>query len=88
MVGLACKLAGEFTNEKAIHALIFDDKRAARRLALGFTDQRHYGTYLWHLRGRYVLDRDKREEFIEFLFPEVKDELLSVKRYKIWITGN
>jgi hypothetical protein len=88
MVGLACKLAADFPKENVIHALIFDDRRAAERLLLYFTDQRDHGTYLWHLRARYELDRAKKRQFIEFLLPEVKDELLSVKRYRVWITGN
>lgn len=83
VVRLGCKLASDFPKEKAIHALIFDDKKAARNLALGFTDERHYGTYLWHLRARYELDREKKRHFIEFLFPEVQDELLSLRRFRI-----
>ncbi len=87
MVGLACRLASEFPNETRIDALIFDDKKAARNLALGFTEQRHYGSYLWHLKARYELDRDKRREFIDFLLPDVQDRLLFLKRYRIWIVN-
>ncbi len=88
MTRLACKLAADFPREHAIHALIFDDKKAARRLALLCEDQRHHGAYLWHLRARYELDRDKKLQFIEFLFPEVQDGLLNLRRVKIWISGD
>jgi hypothetical protein len=87
MIQLACKLISDFPKENAVHALLFDDRKAARSLALYHTDQSHQGTYLWHLRARFELDREKNEQFIEFLNPEVKDGLLSVKRTRIWISS-
>src|SRR5437773_727864 len=82
---LACKLSIDFPKEDAIEALIFDDKKAARSLSPFWTaDQPHYGTYLWHLKGHYILDREKKQEFVEFLIPVVQDNLLGVKRYRIW----
>jgi hypothetical protein len=86
MSRLACKLTSEFRNESKVDALIFDDRNAARRIGSGFMDQPHLGEYLWHLRAHYVLDRDKKQQFIEFLFPSVKDELLSLTRYRIRIS--
>jgi hypothetical protein len=85
LVRLACQLASDFSNERSIHALVFDDKEAARRLALHHTDQPKHGIYLWHLRARYELRRDRNEHFIEFVSPEVQDDLLNVRRFKVWI---
>ena len=86
MTRLACKLASDFREEGAIDALIFDDRRAAQSFAPGFTDQHHYGTYLWHLRARFELDRTRKRQFIEFLVPEVEDGLLGLRRYRISIS--
>jgi hypothetical protein len=83
IVRLGCKLASDFPKETGIQALIFDDKKAARSLALHFTDQTNYGTYLWHLRARFELNRGTRQAFIEYLIPDLQDELLSPKRIRI-----
>jgi hypothetical protein len=88
MIGLACKLKSDFAKEASVQALIFDDKRAARNLALGLTDQTDYGVYLWHLRGRFELRHEDKLGFIEFLLPRVQDELLSLERVKIWISSS
>lgn len=88
MTRLACKLATEFGRQTDINALIFDDKKAAKSLALGFTDQREYGVYLWHLKAHYVRKQEIGLEFIDFLLPEVQDELLSVRRVRVWIEHN
>jgi hypothetical protein len=85
VVRLGCKLASDFAKETAIYVLIFDDKEAARRLSLGYTDQTDYGVYLWHLRGRYELNRQTNQQFIEVLVPEVKDGLLAIERIKYWL---
>lgn len=85
MTRLACQLASEFKGENRVDALIFDNRKAARSLAPGFSDQRHYGTYLWHLKGHYVLDRQKGEEYIEFVIPNLQDDLLTLRRVKVWI---
>ena len=87
IVRLACKLSSDFPKENNIQALIFDDRKAARNLATGLTDQSHYGTYLWHLRGRYELDRERKLHFVEFVSPQLQDQLLGVKRYKIWLSA-
>ncbi len=85
MTRLGCKLNADFPNEERIKVLIFDNRKAAASLAAGFTDQKHYGTYLWHVRARYELDRDKDIQFVEFVFPVFEDQLLSLKRYKVWL---
>jgi hypothetical protein len=82
---LGCKLNSDFPNEKHIKVLIFDDRKAAASLAAGFTDKSHNGTYLWHVRGRYELDRENDTQFIEYVFPVFEDQLLSLKRYKVWL---
>jgi hypothetical protein len=84
IVGLGCKLLSDIPHEEHINALMFDDAEAAKRLALLFTDEPNYRGYLWHLRGRFV--RDKDQQFVEFLFPEVQDNLLSLKRVKVLIS--
>ena len=43
---LACKLASDFPDETGMYALIFDDKKSAKSLSPGFTDQPNYWTYL------------------------------------------
>lgn len=84
MVGLACRLASDFPNEQTIDALIFDDKKAARNLLLYYEEQPHHVAYLWHLRGRYKLDREKRQQFIDLVVPVLRDELPSLRRERIW----
>ena len=86
VVRLACKLGSDFPNEDWIEVLIFDDRKAARRLAPGFTDQPHNWTYLWHLRGHYKLHRAEKKELIEYVVPEVEDGLPTLKRVKIWLS--
>ena len=83
LVRLACKLGSDYPDAGKIDALLFDDKHAARNLAPYFTDEKNYGTYLWHLRAHYELDRGKNIEFIEMVFPEYKDGLLDVFRIKV-----
>jgi hypothetical protein len=87
MVCLACKLATDFPTESAVDALIFDDKKAARNLALVFTDQTHYGLYLWHLRAHYTLDRKKKLHVIEYVVPIVEDNLLGLKRTRVLLSA-
>jgi hypothetical protein len=85
---LACKLASSFPNETGIEALIFDDKEAAKNLS-PFPDQRHHGTYLWHLRARYVLDREKKRQFVDFVYPDIGEEgILTVKRFRVWLASD
>ena len=86
IVRLACKLRVDFSKETAVHALIFDDKKAARNLRLGFTDQDGYGLYLWHLKARYELNRTTKQQFVEVLVPRIRDELLSSERIRYWLT--
>lgn len=83
MTRLACQLGSQFPKHSRIDALIFDDPGAARSLAVGMTDQRDYGTYLWHLRGHYVLDMEQSEQYIEFVIPDLQDNLLTLKRVKV-----
>lgn len=80
---LGCQLSADFPNEYAIQALIFDDKRAARSLALYAQDQQNHGTYLWHLRARYELNRRDKRQSIDFLLPYVDNGLLAVRRFKV-----
>ena len=82
---LACKLGSDFPDQKKVEAYIFDDEKAARNLAIYYTEQRGYGVYLWHFKARYTLDRTERLEFVEFVFPTLEDGLLSVRRVKVWL---
>jgi hypothetical protein len=82
IIRLGCKLISDFPHETRIHAWLFDDKGSARRLAPMFTDQRDYGIFLWHLKGRFELDRGNNKAFIEFLLPEYREGLLSVRRIR------
>jgi hypothetical protein len=75
----------EFAREGNIDAFMFDDKQAAKNLALGFEDQTNYIAYLWHLKAHYHHDRDEGSEFVEFLFPELNGDLPQIKRVKIWL---
>jgi hypothetical protein len=79
---LGCKLISDYQREKVVEALIFDDVDAARNLAPGFSDQAHYGTYLWHLRGRFELNRETSSAFVEFLTPEFREGLPSYRRIR------
>jgi hypothetical protein len=88
VIRLACKLDLDFPKENAIDALIFDDERAARNLTVGFTDQDNYVSYLWHLRAHYVLNRQNKEHFIEYLLPMVDHDLLGLLRIKVTLTSD
>lgn len=83
---LGCKIGSDFSTQRTVEAYIFDDEKAARNLSIYYTDQQGYGVYLWHFKARYVLDRDKKLEFVEFVFPAVEDGVLSAKHVKIWLT--
>lgn len=85
MTRIACKLAADLSAEHNIEALIFDDREAAKRFAPGFTDQRHHGKYLWHFKGRYTRNRNKDQNVVEFVIPELKDGLLGVQKVRITI---
>jgi hypothetical protein len=80
---LACKLGSDFAGQKKVEAYIFDDEKAARNLAIYYTEQRGYGVYLWHFKARYTLDRSKNSELIEYVFPTLEDGLLTVRRERI-----
>jgi len=83
---LACKPGSDFPTEKRVDAYIFDDEKAARNLAIYHTEQQGYSVYLWHFKARYVLDRDKNLEFVEFVFPALEDGLLGVRRVRVRLT--
>jgi len=83
MARLACDIAARFRTVQRIEALIFDDREAARNLAPGFTDQAHYGKYLWHLKARFESDPRKGVRFIEFLIPQLQDGILAVKKARL-----
>jgi hypothetical protein len=85
---LGCKLMSNFRRERAVQALIFDDKESAQKLAPGFAEQRHYGQYLWHLKGRFELNRATNQAFVEFLMPELEDGLPTTRRVRYWLTGS
>jgi hypothetical protein len=51
LLRLVCKLGSDYPHAEKIEALLFDDKKAARNLAAGFTDQKNYEILLWHLRA-------------------------------------
>lgn len=87
MVRLGCKLAADFSREKNIHALIFDNVDAARNLSLGDANQPPHRKYLWHLKARYALNRDRKNHFIEVVLPQVKDGLLTLERIKYWLSS-
>ena len=86
MARLACKLGADNAAASKIDALIFDDKKAARNLAAGFNDQRDNTVYLWHLRAHYALDRSGRIEYVEFVEPEFRENLLSIRKLRIILT--
>ena len=83
IVAIACKLNTDFPEEQVLHVWIFDDKTAARNLALAAEDQRRHGEYLWHLRGYYELDRKSKTEYVEYLVPIYHDNLFQLLRSKI-----
>ena len=83
---LACKLGSDFATQNRVDAYIFDDEKAARNLAIYYTEQRGHGVYLWHFKARYTLDRNGGMEFIEYVSPTLEDGLLSLKRVKIWLS--
>ena len=83
---LACKLPSDYPHNPYINALIFDDARSAKHFSMGFEDAPRYGTYLWHLRAHYQLDSEKGSEFLEYLYPEVQDQLLGLRRIKVFLT--
>lgn len=85
LIRLACDLASRYPKEKNMDALVFDDKKAARNLAPGFTDQKDNGTYLWHLRAHYSRAKEQGVEYIKFTLPVYRDGLLSLKQYKVWL---
>lgn len=87
IVRLGCKLGSDFPKETVIHALIFDDKEAARKLSPGFEDQLHYGTYVWHLKGRYELNRQSNTQFVQSVLPELHNGLLSTYRVKYLLSN-
>jgi len=86
VIRVGCTLASEFPQESSIYALIFDDKKAARSLAPGFTDQLRYGDYLWHLRGQFQWDNNKHQGSLVYALPEYKDGLLVVDRVTTRLT--
>ena len=79
---LGCKLISGYPQEQAVEALIFDDTKAASKFAPGFTDQQHYGTYLWHLKGHFALNKKTGSAFIEFLIPNLHDGLPDFRRIR------
>jgi hypothetical protein len=87
LVNFSCRINQDFQSEPLIDAYIFDDKKTAKNIALSFKDQEHYFSYLWHLKARYHLDRERKQEFVEYVFPELQDFLLSVRPTKMWLEG-
>lgn len=85
MTRLACQLGSRFPKEARIDALVFDEASAAKDLAIGMSDQRDYGKYLWHLRAHYVLDKQRGNQYIELVIPDIQDGLLFLKRVKVWL---
>ncbi len=85
MIRLACALHSEFKKEALIEALIFDDKKSAKKLLLQFQDEPKHGVYLWHVRARYFLDREKNVEFVEVLFPENTESFVTFHIVKDWL---
>jgi hypothetical protein len=87
IVRLGCKLMSDFQRESAVRAWIFDDKESAQQLAPGYTDQRKYGEYLWHLKGRFELNRATDQTLLEFLMPEMEDGLPNLRRVRYLLTS-
>lgn len=88
LVRLACHLAHEFASEDSLDVLIFDDQLAAKNLALYFTDQKNYGTYLWHLRAHSEVKRLQHIFYLEFVVPDVREDLLSLTRIRVNLRSN
>lgn len=86
-IRLGCKIGADFPKEAVLHVLIFDEKKSAQKLRLGYSDQPRYGLFLWHLRARYELDRRAGTEFVEIAEPDVRDGLLSLRRVRYWLQG-
>jgi hypothetical protein len=82
MAHLACKLESDFRKEASVNAFIFDDKEAAKKFAVGLTEQTNYGKYAWHLKGHYLRGA-QTAGFIEFVIPEIRDSLLDTKRVRV-----
>lgn len=83
VIRIACKLSKSFPKERIISAWIFDDRTAARRIALAAQDQKRHGEYLWHLRAYYERDRDTASEYVEYLVPIYDNHLFMLLRQKI-----
>jgi hypothetical protein len=88
IVRLGCKLMSDFRQERAVQALIFDDRESAKKLALGFTDQHNNGKYLWHLKGRFELNRGSGQTFVEFLMPVLEDGLPTTHRVRYLLSSD
>jgi len=80
---VGCSLAHAYPKVLHIHALLFDDVRSAKNLALYATDQTNHGEYLWHLRGKCEIDRSNSEQYVEFLFPEAEDGMMVPVRMRV-----
>jgi len=88
IVRLGCRLMSDFREERAVQALIFDDRESAKKLAPGFTDEHNYGKYLWHLKGRFELNRATGQIFVEFLMPALEDGLPTTRRVRYWLSSD
>ena len=86
VIRLACRLSATFSKERSIMAWIFDDKTAARSIALSLEDQKHHGEYLWHLRGYYERNSNRGGEYIEYVVPKYENNLLTVVRQRILLS--
>lgn len=82
IIRVGCKLISDFQHENQIHALLFDDGAAARKLAPMMTDQHDHGIFLWHLKARFELNKQRREAFVEYVLPEYRDGLLALRRIR------
>ena len=86
VIRIACKLSQRFPQETTITAWIFDDRTAARRIALAAQDQERHGEYLWHLRAHYERDRARGTEYVEYLVPIYQNEFFTVLRQRILLS--
>lgn len=82
VIRVGCELISKFHHEDKVHALLFDDGVAARKLAPMFTDQKDHGILLWHLRARFELNKQQHEAFVEYVLPEYRDGLLGLRRIR------
>jgi hypothetical protein len=80
---VACKVKTEHNTDSSMAVWFFDNKSAARDVALHAMDAKGNAARLWHLRGRYVLDRKSGKDFVEFVFPGVADDILILNRIKV-----